>query len=143
MSICHIEISSSTPWRPPLTQHQKKNQPTTTKNKNQTKNGINHNKPTTQQQTNNTQTQTQTQTTMSLSSAGGVLALLEEPDETLRVHALRQLDHLVDLYWSEIASSIQKMFVSVTGVVDIVLGIVVLWWVWWDLHRSHKRIVAG
>lgn len=44
-----------------------------------------------------------------LNSAGGVLSLLDEPDDVLKVHALKQLNTMVDHFWSEIASSISKI----------------------------------
>ncbi len=44
-----------------------------------------------------------------LTSANSVLSLLDEPDDILKTHALKQLDHLVDHYWVEIASAITKM----------------------------------
>ena len=60
----------------------------------------------------------------SLSSASGVLALLDEPDEVLRVHALKQLDHLVDLYWSEVASAIEKMCVFDRSIDQLIASLV-------------------
>jgi hypothetical protein len=39
-------------------------------------------------------------------SAAGVLALLEEEDDTLKFHALQQLDRTVDDFWFQIAASI-------------------------------------
>lgn len=48
-----------------------------------------------------------------LSSADGVLAMLEEPDYSLKGYALQQLATLVDRYWHEIARSIQQMYVQV------------------------------
>jgi len=37
------------------------------------------------------------------------LALLEETDNRLKVHALEQLNDIVDEYWVEIAGSVYKM----------------------------------
>ncbi|CAM9245735.1 unnamed protein product [Chrysoparadoxa australica] len=39
-------------------------------------------------------------------SAAGVIALLEEPDETIRVHALQKLLDVVDICWAEVASAV-------------------------------------
>lgn len=44
-----------------------------------------------------------------ISSAGGVLALLDEPDDVLKVHALKQLNQMVDQHWQEIATLIPKI----------------------------------
>ena len=41
----------------------------------------------------------------------GVLALLEEPENELKVFALSRLDELVDTFWAEIADSVSKMYV--------------------------------
>ncbi len=39
-------------------------------------------------------------------SAAGVLSLLDEEDDSLKVHALQQLDSTVDEFWFQIAGSI-------------------------------------
>jgi len=44
-----------------------------------------------------------------LSSASGVLSLLDEPEPLVQVHALRTLDGLVPVHWSEIAPHIEKI----------------------------------
>lgn len=44
-----------------------------------------------------------------LTSAGGVLSLLDEPQVPIQVHALRTLTKLVDVFWAEIASAISKI----------------------------------
>jgi len=44
-----------------------------------------------------------------LSSAGPILSLLEEDSDDLKIHALRQLDALVDRFWAEIAPAITKI----------------------------------
>ena len=41
----------------------------------------------------------------------GVLALLEEPENELKVFALSRLDELVDTFWGEIADNVSKMYV--------------------------------
>lgn len=48
--------------------------------------------------------------TVTLSTASGVLALLEESDVTIKQHALKSLDQLVDYYWAEVATAIDKMY---------------------------------
>ena len=40
----------------------------------------------------------------------GVLALLEEPENELKVFALSRLDELVDTFWAEIADNVTKMY---------------------------------
>lgn len=40
------------------------------------------------------------------SSAAGVLALLEEDDDSLKLHALQQLDRTVHDFWFQISGSI-------------------------------------
>lgn len=44
-----------------------------------------------------------------LSSARGLLSLLDDPERELQAHALRELDQCVDTFWPEIATSIPKM----------------------------------
>jgi hypothetical protein len=39
-------------------------------------------------------------------TAGGLLALLEENDNTLRTHALTKLADVVDQYWAEVSSAV-------------------------------------
>lgn len=46
-----------------------------------------------------------------LTSASGVIGLLDEPDQGLQAYALQQLDHLVDQFWAEIADKASKMYV--------------------------------
>lgn len=48
---------------------------------------------------------------VNITSAAGIIALLEETDERLVVYALKQLNSLVDMFWAEIADSITTMFV--------------------------------
>jgi len=47
-----------------------------------------------------------------LTSARGVLSLLKEPDDQLRVHALQQLNLLVDHHWVEIVGDVTEMYGS-------------------------------
>jgi 26S proteasome regulatory subunit N2 len=39
----------------------------------------------------------------------GVLSLLDEPTDELKVYALKQLDSIVDQFWAEISDSVSKM----------------------------------
>jgi 26S proteasome regulatory subunit N2 len=45
------------------------------------------------------------------SSAGGVLALLQEPDIVFKRHALKALNPLVPQFWAEISDHIALMSV--------------------------------
>jgi 26S proteasome regulatory subunit N2 len=45
----------------------------------------------------------------SQSSAGGVLALLQEPDSIFKQHALKALNPLVPQFWAEISEHIAMM----------------------------------
>lgn len=45
-----------------------------------------------------------------LNSAAGLIGLLDEPDNQLKVFALKQLNQLVDQFWSELADHIAKMY---------------------------------
>ena len=49
---------------------------------------------------------------VALQSAEGILALLNEKDVDLQVHALQALDEVVDVFWAEIARAIEKMLVA-------------------------------
>ncbi|KAJ3275043.1 proteasome regulatory particle base subunit [Terramyces sp. JEL0728] len=42
-------------------------------------------------------------------SAAGVLSLLDEPNNDLKIYALKELDSIVDLFWAEIADQITKI----------------------------------
>lgn len=42
-------------------------------------------------------------------SAGGFLALLDDDESALQVHALRRLNDVVDVFWAEISDSIEKI----------------------------------
>jgi hypothetical protein len=44
-----------------------------------------------------------------LSTAAGVIALLDEKDHNIKAHALTLLDKMMSTYWAEIATSIGKM----------------------------------
>uniref|UniRef100_A0A1A9WTQ9 26S proteasome non-ATPase regulatory subunit 1 n=1 Tax=Glossina brevipalpis TaxID=37001 RepID=A0A1A9WTQ9_9MUSC len=46
---------------------------------------------------------------MSLTSAGGIISLLDEPMSDLKIFALKKLDHIVDEFWPEISESIEKI----------------------------------
>ena len=44
-----------------------------------------------------------------LTSAAGLIGLLDEPDQQLRCYALQQLDSYVHEFWPEIADQVSKM----------------------------------
>ena len=39
----------------------------------------------------------------------GILALLDEPEPELQIFALERLNEILDVFWPEIADSVQKM----------------------------------
>lgn len=41
----------------------------------------------------------------------GILALLDEPEPELQIFALERLNEILDVFWPEIADSVQKMWV--------------------------------
>lgn len=47
-----------------------------------------------------------------LTSAAGLIGLLDEPDQQLRCFALQQLDNHVHQFWAEIADEVSKMCVT-------------------------------
>ncbi|KAI8839741.1 armadillo-type protein [Chytriomyces cf. hyalinus JEL632] len=47
--------------------------------------------------------------TQQLTSAAGVISLLDETDEQLKVFALKQLNNIVDSFWAEIADAVTKL----------------------------------
>lgn len=83
-----------------------------------------------------------------LSSAGGLIALLEEPENDLKKYALEKLNAMVDDFWAEISDSIQileelsesadfpfhKLASLVTSKVYYHLG---------ELEQSLKRALAA
>lgn len=50
-----------------------------------------------------------------LTSAASFIALLDEEQEELKFFALEKLNSLVDEFWPEIASDIQKVYVIFSG----------------------------
>jgi 26S proteasome regulatory subunit N2 len=50
-----------------------------------------------------------------LSSASGIVSLLDEEDHELKEVALKRMESLniVDEYWAEISESLQKMYFSI------------------------------
>ena len=46
-----------------------------------------------------------------VSSAGGLLAMLNETHPLLKLHALSNLNNLVDNFWPEISTSVPVMYV--------------------------------
>ncbi|KAJ8958798.1 hypothetical protein NQ318_019556 [Aromia moschata] len=47
---------------------------------------------------------------MNITSAAGIISLLEEPRPELKVFALKKLDSIVDEFWPEISEAIEKIF---------------------------------
>jgi hypothetical protein len=43
-------------------------------------------------------------------TVAGIVCLLDEPTNDLKIYALQKLDAIVDLYWAEIADEITKMY---------------------------------
>ncbi|KAM3236252.1 hypothetical protein P3L10_016289 [Capsicum annuum] len=50
-----------------------------------------------------------------LSSAGGLLAMLNENHRQLKLHALSNLNAFVDYFWPEISTSVALMSCLVAG----------------------------
>ncbi|CAF0936152.1 unnamed protein product, partial [Didymodactylos carnosus] len=46
---------------------------------------------------------------ISITSAGGILSLLDEQNENSKIYALNKLNTLVDVFWAEIADSVAKV----------------------------------
>ena len=40
---------------------------------------------------------------------GGIIALLDESEEDLKIYALQKLNTLVDQFWAEISDAVSKM----------------------------------
>jgi len=51
-----------------------------------------------------------------LTSASGLLALLEESEPKLKIYALERLNTLVDEFWPEISDNIQQMYTSIAPI---------------------------
>ncbi|XP_075535921.1 regulatory particle non-ATPase 2 [Dermacentor variabilis] len=49
------------------------------------------------------------QSTMNITSAAGIISLLEENQTELKVFALKKLDNIVDEFWAEISEAIEKI----------------------------------
>ena len=45
----------------------------------------------------------------SVCSLAGVIALLDEHDDILKVYALQKLNGIVDQFWAEISDAVSKM----------------------------------
>lgn len=45
----------------------------------------------------------------------GVIALLDEQDDDLKVYALQKLNVIVDQFWAEISDAVSKMYVALCG----------------------------
>jgi 26S proteasome regulatory subunit N2 len=46
--------------------------------------------------------------------AAGILALLDESNEQLKINALERLNDVVDIFWAEIADEVGKMYPLMT-----------------------------
>ena len=46
---------------------------------------------------------------MNITSAAGILALLEEPENEVKVFALNKLNQIVDVFWPEISENVDKI----------------------------------
>ena len=46
---------------------------------------------------------------LNLTSAGGLLALLDEPQSQVQGYALEKLNDVVDVFWAEIADAVDKI----------------------------------
>lgn len=44
-----------------------------------------------------------------ISSAVGIVSLLDEEEPELQSYALQKLNNIVDIFWAEIADSVSKM----------------------------------
>ncbi|RKO87811.1 hypothetical protein BDK51DRAFT_28293, partial [Blyttiomyces helicus] len=44
-----------------------------------------------------------------LTSAAGIISMLDEPQEDLKVYALQKLDGIVDQFWAEISDAVTKI----------------------------------
>ena len=49
---------------------------------------------------------------LNLTSAGGLLALLDEPQSQVQGYALEKLNDVVDVFWAEIADKIKEIEVG-------------------------------
>ena len=58
---------------------------------------------------------------LNLTSAGGLLALLDEPQSQVQGYALEKLNDVVDVFWAEIADAVGKIEVSLFVVVVVIL----------------------
>lgn len=55
-----------------------------------------------------------------LTSAAGLIGLLDEPEEQLRCYALEKLNQNVDQFWTEIADHVSKMYVCEGLLIDVI-----------------------
>jgi 26S proteasome regulatory subunit N2 len=46
---------------------------------------------------------------MNITSAAGVISLLDEPEPQLKAFALEKLNNIVDVFWAEISENVEKM----------------------------------
>lgn len=48
-----------------------------------------------------------------LVSAAGLVGYLEEPDVSIQVYALQQLNDNIDNVWTEVVASLSRMYVAI------------------------------
>ncbi len=46
---------------------------------------------------------------VNITSAAGIIALLDEPEQEIKNFALQKLDHIVNEFWAEISEAVDKM----------------------------------
>lgn len=46
---------------------------------------------------------------LNITSAAGILSLLDEPEEEVKLFALQKLDQVVDTFWPEVSESVDKI----------------------------------
>lgn len=49
---------------------------------------------------------------VNITSAAGIIALLDEPEQEIKNFALQKLDHIVNEFWAEISEAVDKMWVK-------------------------------
>ena len=46
---------------------------------------------------------------LNITSAAGILSLLDEPEPEVKLFALQKLDKVVDMFWPEVSESVDKI----------------------------------
>lgn len=52
---------------------------------------------------------------LGMTTATGLLALLDEPEVALQEHSLKKLNEVVDVFWPEIADYLQRLYAPLLG----------------------------